>query len=171
MVHVLTDDYHQNVCTNSTSTPIIGKINVPFLTSTCDTKYASSPVVRKLQYDITPSYNMTSHKHPFYYAENSHPYRQSLLSTMREFNFSLQLPFRTFFTQTNIGYRQHGQKKCTVIVPLQPIVLSADKSFETKQHKIPQKYGVFPTFTCMQANTAKLRKAFFFTTFVVNASI
>jgi hypothetical protein len=65
MVHVLTDDYHQNVCTNSTSTPINGKINVPFLTSTCDTKYASSPVVHKLQYDVTPSYNMTSHKHPF----------------------------------------------------------------------------------------------------------
>jgi len=31
MVHVLTDDYHYNACTNSTRTATIGQINVPFL--------------------------------------------------------------------------------------------------------------------------------------------
>jgi hypothetical protein len=46
--------------------------------------------------------------------------------------------------------------------------LTADKSFETKQHKIPQKSGVSPNFTCMQANMVKLRGAYF-TTAVVNA--
>jgi len=51
----------------------------------------------------------------------------------------------------------------TVVVPLKPeMVGAADKSFETKQHKIPQKSVVSPTFTRMQANMVKLREAFFY---------
>jgi hypothetical protein len=100
MVHVLTDDYHQNVCTNITSTPIIGKMNIHFLTSNCDTKYASSSQVTIWHHIRIP------------FKLKTVTLTDSLLSMKREFNFSLQLPFKTLFTQINIGYTQHGQKKC-----------------------------------------------------------
>ena len=106
----------------------------------------------------------------FNYAENTHPYRQGTEYEQRT-EFLSTTPLHQLFTQINIGYRQHGQKKMckvTTIVLLQPTLVSADKSFETKQHKIPQKSEGSPTFTCMQANMVKLRGAIF-TTFVAYA--
>jgi len=139
--------------------PWFGQLNVLFLTSTCDTKYASSPVVHKLWYDVTWASLLITLKTSTRTDKQYWTWTENLIS--------LQLTLRTLYTQINIGYRQHWQKKCIKLLLL--LCHCNQKCWQIFWNRTAQKSGVSPAFTFIQANMVKLRGAFFFTTFVVNA--